>query len=57
MPNNHEKPVTPCNNNCDWNSQLQRCNTCKRTLDELNSWINLTQDQRRTIMKECKRRS
>ena len=50
------KIVTPCKNICDLDTKKQICKTCKRTEDEIASWLDYTPAQRKEVMKRIKDR-
>ena len=47
---------TPCKNICDLDTKKQICKTCKRTEDEIASWLNYTPAQRKAVMQRIKDR-
>jgi predicted Fe-S protein YdhL (DUF1289 family) len=50
------KIVTPCKNICDLDEKLYICKTCKRTEDEIASWLDYTPSERKAVMKRIKDR-
>jgi len=46
--------ITPCVNLCTVNPATKICQGCKRTLDEIASWIHLTDNQRQEIVNQLK---
>ncbi len=47
---------TPCKNICDLDIKKQICKTCKRTEDEIASWLDYTPSERKAVMKRIKDR-
>lgn len=47
---------TPCKNICDLDEKKQICKTCKRTEDEIASWLDYTPSERKAVMKRIKDR-
>jgi uncharacterized protein len=47
---------TPCKNICDLDEKLYICKTCKRTEDEIASWLDYTPSERKAVMKRIKDR-
>lgn len=45
------KIQTPCKNICDLDEKLYICKTCKRTKDEIASWLDYTPSKRKAVMK------
>jgi len=50
------KIQTPCKNICDLDIKKQICKTCKRTEDEIASWLDYTPSERKAVMKRIKDR-
>ena len=50
------KIVTPCKQICDLDEKLYVCKTCKRTEDEIASWLDYTPSERKAVMKRIKER-
>ena len=48
------KIQTPCKNICDLDIKKQVCKTCKRTKDEIASWLDYTPSERKAVMKRIK---
>ena len=48
------KIQTPCKNICDLDEKLYICKTCKRTEDEIASWLDYTPSERKAVMKRIK---
>jgi len=51
------KIQTPCKNICDLDEKLYICKTCKRTEDEIASWLDYTPSERKVVMKRIKERN
>ena len=51
------KIQTPCKNICDLDEKLYICKTCKRTEDEIASWLDYTPSERKAVMKRIKERN
>ena len=51
------KIQTPCKNICDLDEKLYICKTCKRTEDEIASWLDYTPSKRKAVMKRIKERN
>ena len=49
-----KKIQTPCKNICDLDEKLYICKTCKRTEDEIASWLDYTPSERKAVMKRIK---
>ena len=47
---------TPCTKICTLDASGRICIGCRRTVDEIAKWASLTDEQRRRIMKELRRR-
>ena len=50
------KIVTPCKQICELDESKQICKTCKRTEDEIASWLDYTPAERKAVMKQIKDR-
>jgi len=50
------KIATPCKNICDLDTKKQICKTCKRTEDEIASWLDYTPSERKAVMQRIKDR-
>ena len=50
------KIVTPCKNICELDNEKQICKTCKRTEEEIASWLDYTPAERKAVMKQIKDR-
>ena len=48
------KIQTPCKNICELDEKLYICKTCKRTEDEIASWLDYTPSERKAVMKRIK---
>ena len=48
------KIATPCKNICDLDEKTQTCKTCKRTEDEIASWLDYTPAERKAVIKRIK---
>ena len=48
---------SPCVNICIVHPQANICTGCFRTIDEISSWSNMTESQRKRIIKELPNRS
>jgi predicted Fe-S protein YdhL (DUF1289 family) len=46
--------ITPCVNLCTVDPATKICQGCRRTLDEIASWIHLTDNQRQEIVNQLK---
>ena len=51
------KIQTPCKNICDLDIKKHICKTCKRTEDEIASWLDYTPSERKAVMKRIKERN
>lgn len=51
-----KKIQTPCKQICDLDEKLYFCKTCKRTEDEIASWLDYTPSERKAVMKRIKER-
>lgn len=47
---------TPCTKVCTLDSSGQLCIGCRRTVEEIAVWASLSDEQRRTIMRELRKR-
>jgi uncharacterized protein len=47
---------TPCTKVCKLDPAGRICMGCRRTVDEIARWASLTDEERRAIMKELRRR-
>ena len=54
MNTKRESILTPCKNVCDLDTKKQICKTCKRTEDEIASWLDYTPSERKAVMKRIK---
>jgi predicted Fe-S protein YdhL (DUF1289 family) len=54
MTDDDKKSLTPCMGICDYNSTIDKCNTCYRTLAQITAWSGLTKTERRDIMRQIK---
>ena len=50
------KIVTPCKQICELDNEKQICKTCKRTEEEIASWLDYTPAERKAVMKQIKDR-
>ena len=50
------KIATPCKQICELDNEKQICKTCKRTDDEIASWLDYTPSERKAVMKRIKDR-
>ena len=50
------KIVTPCKQICELDEIKQICKTCKRTDEEIASWLDYTPAERKAVMKQIKDR-
>jgi len=50
------KIVTPCKQICELDNEKQICKTCKRTEEEIASWLDYTPAERKVVMKQIKDR-
>jgi len=55
MADDNKKSLTPCKGVCDYDSTIDKCNTCYRSLDQITAWPSLTKTERRNIMRQIKR--
>ena len=46
--------ATPCKQICELDKKLYICKTCKRTEDEIASWLDYTPSKRKAVMKRIK---
>ena len=44
--------VTPCIGICQIDNKTNLCIGCKRTVEQITNWINLSNEERLDIMKE-----
>jgi uncharacterized protein len=51
------KIATPCKQICELDTKKQICKTCKRTEDEIASWLDYTPSERKAVMKRIKERN
>ena len=49
--------VSPCVNICIVHPQANICTGCFRTIDEISSWSNMSETERKGIIKELPNRS
>lgn len=49
--------ISPCRNNCQVNWELRYCQGCRRTLQEIEVWRDITDQARRDIIKHTKKRN
>jgi uncharacterized protein len=47
---------SPCDGNCNIDSQTQLCIGCFRTIDEIISWYMATDEQKKIVMDKVKNR-
>ena len=47
---------TPCTKICQLDPTGRICLGCRRTVDEIATWASLTDEERRAIMKELRKR-
>ena len=47
---------TPCRNSCLYNAGLGHCETCGRTLEDLEIWTHTTRGDRRSRARQAKER-
>ncbi len=52
-----KSPASPCTNVCQIARATGLCIGCKRTLDEISAWPNMTADQRRALLNQLKMRA
>lgn len=50
------KIITPCKQICELDEIKQICKTCKRTEEEIASWLDYTPAERKAVMKQIKDR-
>lgn len=48
------KIATPCKSICELDTKRNICKTCKRTEDEIASWLDYTPAERKAVMKRIK---
>ena len=48
---------SPCVNICIMHPQANICTGCFRTIDEISSWSNMSESERKRIIKELPNRS
>lgn len=48
--------LTPCINVCKLDPNMQYCIGCKRTLEQIQNWSSLTDEQRQQIIDRLKGR-
>lgn len=49
-------PQSPCSKQCIINPKTSYCMGCYRTINEITKWINLTDDEKKEIMKKIEKR-
>lgn len=54
--NSKGKVPSPCINVCKMNAQTGLCEGCLRTIHEIAQWSTATEDAKRAIWREIKRR-
>lgn len=54
MGTKRESILTPCKQICELDEKLYICKTCKRTEDEIASWLDYTPSERKAVMKRIK---
>lgn len=47
---------SPCNQDCHYDGDMDLCQGCFRTLDEVAEWMDMTWEERREVMKRVERR-
>lgn len=56
-PDAHRGPLpSPCINICQMDAHSGLCIGCYRNIDEIIAWSSATEDQRRAVWRELKRR-
>ena len=45
--------VSPCNNECYFDKNTKFCRSCCRTLEEITSWLNISNIQRKKIKEKA----
>jgi hypothetical protein len=53
---NKEFPQSPCSKKCIIDPKTKFCTGCFRTIEEIIKWINLTTEEKNTIMKKAEKR-
>lgn len=48
--------ISPCNKVCRINPETQYCEGCKRTLKEIASWTQLSDEEKKLVLKEIEKR-
>jgi len=54
---NRKEVDSPCVNICIVHPQAKICTGCFRTIDEISSWSNMSETERKGIIKELPNRS
>lgn len=57
VPNDNEKPITPCLRVCNYDKVKEICLTCNRTKQDLIAWGSMTNEQRLKRLKEIENES
>ena len=42
--------ASPCVNKCTYNRELQKCEDCGRTADEISRWITMTDEEKLQVL-------
>jgi len=49
-------PKSPCKEICDYDSKVGHCQSCGRTLNEIEEWFKASQERKVEIIKTSKKR-
>lgn len=47
---------SPCNQDCCYDADMELCQGCFRTLDEVAGWMDMSWEERGEVMKRVERR-
>ena len=51
-----KNPRSPCNNDCDFDSDTGLCRGCLRTMDEIAEWATMGPEQRLAVLSAVEER-
>lgn len=47
---------SPCTNRCYYDSRLEHCLGCYRSLQSIENWYKMSEEEKRAELKKCKER-
>ncbi|MAJ80733.1 MAG: DUF1289 domain-containing protein [Porticoccaceae bacterium] len=45
---------SPCVKQCDFNQELEICNSCKRTIQEIIDWSQMSESKKQSVVKRIR---